>query len=381
MSIQEFAFQLSKKVQEQHSVKIGRSHIYELIALDQGYKTYNAFIAQNLLLGSEYDDSEDYYQHELIDALTLEILNNPPKTDYSNYNEDELHWDDYEGRSLLEHITAIIIKLKNLLKIDISEELYLSISKTIYRELLWLNLEAINFRSLREGLSYINFENGPVTDLEFEDEYIEFSQIEEHFEKILSYAKERNNVDAHALIGSYYRYLANQIAPYGRSGSNFGSQWDNNKQKYIHSDETKKNKAQYEEYIKQAEYFESYNQNSPLNLDEINWDADTETVYKQVLYLCNRGDIDAIEYFLYEKMFKTDEEAWLYIYIAQHCDVDFTQDDFRAYNAYTGEDYDDYGPIAISGREAIQYAINLPELNKEKDDLARKLAQELFEEI
>ena len=193
MSIQEFAFQLSKKVQEQHSVKIGRSHIYELIALDQGYKTYNAFIAQNLLLGSEYDDSEDYYQHELIDALTLEILNNPPKTDYSNYNEDELHWDDYEGRSLLEHITAIIIKLKNLLKIDISEELYLSISKTIYRELLWLNLEAINFRSLREGLSYINFENGPVTDLEFEDEYIEFSQIEEHFEKILSYAKERNN--------------------------------------------------------------------------------------------------------------------------------------------------------------------------------------------
>lgn len=41
---------------------------------------------------------------------------------------------------------------------------------------------------------------------------IEFSQIEEHFEKILSYAKERNNVDAHALIGSYYRYLANRIA-------------------------------------------------------------------------------------------------------------------------------------------------------------------------
>ncbi|MEZ7923925.1 MAG: hypothetical protein QMB80_11320, partial [Acinetobacter towneri] len=80
MSIQEFAFQLSKKVQEQHAVKIGRSHIYELIALDQGYKTYNAFIAQNLLLGSEYDDSEDYYQHELIDALTLEILNNPPKS-------------------------------------------------------------------------------------------------------------------------------------------------------------------------------------------------------------------------------------------------------------------------------------------------------------
>ena len=40
MSIQEFAFQLSKKIQDQHSVKISRSHIYELIALDLGYKTY-----------------------------------------------------------------------------------------------------------------------------------------------------------------------------------------------------------------------------------------------------------------------------------------------------------------------------------------------------
>ena len=39
MSIQEFAFQLSKKIQEQHSVKISRSHIYELIALDQDYRT------------------------------------------------------------------------------------------------------------------------------------------------------------------------------------------------------------------------------------------------------------------------------------------------------------------------------------------------------
>ncbi len=50
MSIQEFAFQLSKKIQEQHSVKISRSHIYELIALDQDYRTYSSFVAQNLYL-------------------------------------------------------------------------------------------------------------------------------------------------------------------------------------------------------------------------------------------------------------------------------------------------------------------------------------------
>ncbi len=64
MSIQKFAFQLSKKVQNQHSVKISRSHIYELIALNLGYKTYNSLVAQNLLLDAVYDDSEECYQHE-----------------------------------------------------------------------------------------------------------------------------------------------------------------------------------------------------------------------------------------------------------------------------------------------------------------------------
>lgn len=381
MSIQEFAFQLSKKIQDQHSVKISRSHIYELIALDQDYKTYSSFVAQNLLLEAQYDDSEEYYQHELVDALTLEILENPPETDYLNYSEDDLHWDDYEGNALLEQIRKIIIRLKVLLKLDASEEFYLSISKTVYQELLWLNLEVINFNAVREEISYIDFENGEVDELEFEGNYFEFSKIGDNFEKILSYAKDRGNVDAYAVLGGYYRYLANQIAPYGLHGSNFGSRWDNHKQEYIYSNKTKKNKKKFEEYIKQAEHFESYVKNSPMNFHEINLNADKETVYNQILYLCNRGDTSAIEYFLYEKIFKNHGEAWLYIYLAQMCGVDFTQDDFRAYNAYTGEDYDDYGPMEVAGREAIQYAIDLSELDADKDNLARKVATELFEKI
>ena len=107
-------------------------------------------------------------------------------------------------------------------------------------------------------------------DLELGGNYFEFSKIGAIFEKILSYAQDRENADAYALLGAYYRYLANQIAPYGRHGSNFGSRWDNNKQKYINSDETKKNKEKYEEYIKQAEHFESYIKKSPINLHEIN---------------------------------------------------------------------------------------------------------------
>lgn len=67
--------------------------------------------------------------------------------------------------------------------------------------------------------------------------------------------------------------------------------------------------------------------------------------------------------------------------MAKLLDMDFTQDDFRAYNAYTGEAYDDYGPMEIAGREAIQYAVRLEQLSDEKHQLARKIAQELFENL
>lgn len=390
MSIQDFAFKLSKKIQEQHSVKISRSHIYELIALNQGYKTYNAFVSQNLIIQVQYDDSEEYYQHDLVNALSLEIFKNPPESDYSNYDEDDLHWDDYEGRQLLDQIKNFITRLQILSKLDLPEKIHFSIAKTVYQEFLYLNIEVINFRVMRESLSHICFDNGLLNTFElryesdygyFEGDDFEFNTIGEHLETILSYAKDRKNLDAYALVAGYYRYLANQIAPYGRNGSNFGSRWDNDKQKYIKSEETTKNKEKYDESIKQAELYESYIKDYPLNLAEINFDADEGEVYQQILYLCNQGDTEAIEHFLYQRLFKNIGEAWLYIYLAQLCDVDFTQDDYRAINAYTGEEYDDYGPMEVVGRGAIQYVINLPDLPEAQDALARKNANELFEKI
>lgn len=356
----------------------------------QGYKTYNAFVSQNLIIRVQYDDSEEYYQNELISALSLEIFKNPPESDYSNYDENDLHWDDYEGRHLLDQIKNLITCLQSLSKLDIPEEIHFSIAKTVYQELLYLNIEVINFRVMRESLSYVCFDDGLLNTFElgyesdygyFEDEEFEFNTIGEHFETILSYAKDRKNLDAYALVAGYYRYLANQIAPYGRSGSNFGSRWDNDKQKYIKSKETTKNEEKYDEYIKQAEFYESYIKNCLLSIAEINFDADEDEVYQQMLYLCNQGDTEAIEYFLYQRLFKNTGEAWLYIYLAQLCDVDFTQDDYRAINAYTGEEYDDYGLMDIVGREAIQHAIDLPDLLEAQDELARKIANELFEKI
>ncbi len=384
MSIQEFAYQLAKKIQTKYAVKISRSHIYELIALDQGYKSYNAFVSQNLLIECGYDDSETYHEHELLELLTLEIFRNPPESDYSNYHDDDIHWDDYEARELFEKIQNLMLKLKSLLKASYEDEGYFNLAKTLQHEFLFLNLYTLNFRELRKSLSYSDFENGYLED-EYDDFYVEddidFKEIGGKLESIKGYAEERNNLDAYAVLAGYYHFLANQIAPYGRDGSTFGAKWDNEKQKYIKSKESSEKIKQYDEYIKLADHYQEFIKFSPANVAEINFDVDQETIYKQFLYLCNRGDLDAIEDFLYQHIFKNSGEAWVYIYLAQLLGTDFTQDDLRAYNAYTGEAYDDYGPMEVVGREAIQYAVRLDDLSEEKDQFARNIAQELFEKI
>ena len=144
------------------------------------------------------------------------------------------------------------------------------------------------------------------------------------------------------------------------------------------------NKQLFEAYIQQAESFEAKSKMQPINLNEILSDEDCEDCedfYEKLIYLCRKGDVEAIEYYLYDHHFKSEDDAWIYIYLAQMCGKDFTKSDLRAYNAYTGEEYDDYGPIEVAGREAIQNVINLPELSDDQDNLVRKIATELFEKI
>ena len=137
----------------------------------------------------------------------------------------------------------------------------------------------------------------------------------------------------------------------------------------------------FEAYIQQAESFEAKSKMQPINLNEILSDEDCEDFYEKLIYLCRKGDVEAIEYYLYDHHFKSEDDAWIYIYLAQMCGKDFTKSDLRAYNAYTGEEYDDYGPIEVAGREAIQNVINLPELSDDQDNLVRKISTELFEKI
>lgn len=74
ITLQNFAYQTAQVVKMQCNLEISRSHVYELIACFEGYKSYNAFRAQNLILETQYDNSEKCYQHEFLEALTLEIL-------------------------------------------------------------------------------------------------------------------------------------------------------------------------------------------------------------------------------------------------------------------------------------------------------------------
>jgi len=355
MSIQDFVFQLSKKVQEKYSVKIARSHIYELIAVSKGYKSYNALIAQNIILNAEYRQG---FKHD-------------------HFNSKDIQ-------------QALLKKLQVLLKSELPEKSYKDIAQTIHKALLLLKLETINLRSIRQQLSYIDFQNGLINSYEneFEDDFdfeyerdVNFAEIKHNLDKIKYYAEERQNSDACAVMAGYYRYLANQIAPYGKHGSNFGAKWSNTKYKYIQNEESKKNKQLFDVHIQQAEFFEAKSKMQPINLHELFSDEYCEDFYEKLIYLCRKGDVEAIEYYLYEHHFKSEADAWMYIYLAQMCGQDFTKSDLRAYNAYTGEEYDDYGPIEVRGREAIQNVINLPKLSDDQANLVRKTATELFEKI
>lgn len=346
MSIQEFVFQLSKKVQLKHSVKLARSHLYELIAVSRGYKSYNALIAQNIIINAEFGQ---------------------------NFKNGGFHSNDIHQ--------ALLKKLHVLLKSDLSDKSYKEIAQTLHTELLLLKIESINLRSIREELSFMDFADGLIQS----DENVDFEEIKCNLDQIKSYAEDRHNPDACAVMAGYYRYLANQIAPHGKQGSNFGAIWSNTKFKYVQNEESKKNKVLFESYIQKAETFEEKARLQPINLNEIlseDYYSDpsiqvNEEFYQKLIYVCRLGDVEAIELYLYDDHFKSLDDAWTYVYLAQMLGVDFTRDDYKAYNAYTGEEYDGYGPIEARGRDAI----HIPPLDSERNESAKERAKELFDKI
>lgn len=308
-------------------------------------------------------------------------MQKPPETDYSIDYEESLCWNGYDGQELLENFQKLLSRLQHLLKEKLLEDILFNIVKVVYREFLFLNSFSMNLKSVREELSYLSFDNGSVGVLEYdtEGEFFSFDIIEKNLDELKKFA-EQGNMDAIAIFSKYYLYLANQIAPYGRDGSNFGAVWDNQKMKYMQTEQSRLSLKKFDDYIATSNKYQKMMQSCPLNINDVDLEqADIAKV--QLKYLANQGDLEAIEYILYHELFDDQMDAWTYIYVAQALGKDFTRHDLRAYNSYTGEPYDDYGPMEIAGREAIQSVIDLSKLSGDDNEQALKCAQDIFQKI
>ena len=71
---------------------------------------------------------------------------------------------------------------------------------------------------------------------------------------------------------------------------------------------------------------------------------------------------------------ESDSEKWFWYYFGLKHDIDITQDDYYAINAYTGEEYDDYGPMEVAGYTGI----TLPNISDELKSEIKVLSTSLF---
>lgn len=69
----------------------------------------------------------------------------------------------------------------------------------------------------------------------------------------------------------------------------------------------------------------------------------------------------------------TDEEKWFWHCIGLNSGVDVTESDLRAIHADTGEDYDDYGPMAAVGDEGLSMPVVSEALKSEMQKLASQI--------
>jgi hypothetical protein len=71
---------------------------------------------------------------------------------------------------------------------------------------------------------------------------------------------------------------------------------------------------------------------------------------------------------------ESNSEKWFWHYFGLKHNIDVTQDDLYAINADTGEEYDDYGPMAVAGDEGI----TMPNISDELKAEAKALSTSLL---
>lgn len=69
----------------------------------------------------------------------------------------------------------------------------------------------------------------------------------------------------------------------------------------------------------------------------------------------------------------SETEKWFWYYVGLQDDIDVTKDCYRAINADTGEDYDDYGPAVAVGDDGVALPIISDDLKLKLKTVAQKL--------
>lgn len=100
----------------------------------------------------------------------------------------------------------------------------------------------------------------------------------------------------------------------------------------------------------------------------------SESIYRdwykaEAINFASRGLIAEIIDFV-----STDEEKWFWHCIGLNRGVDVTESDLRAIHADTGEDYDDYGPMAVVGDEGLE----MPETSEKLKSEMQKFAAQII---
>lgn len=72
----------------------------------------------------------------------------------------------------------------------------------------------------------------------------------------------------------------------------------------------------------------------------------------------------------------TNSEKWFWYFFGLKHNIDITKDDYYAIHADTGEDYDDYGPIAVDGYDSISLPVISDDLKAEIKRFATTLVIE-----
>lgn len=405
-----FIYNVSTDIEILFKTKIKRSYLYECYAAFYNYKSYSAFLSDNIPYKKgdtiSVDDSFMHYtEHQFIDAVNFQqfkyFLKNSA-LDPKNPIEMELRIDFIKNYSfLILEINKIFKKLEKfkekLSETILSSEDVFQISKFILKQFYATFPCFFNIRFFRELLSLLNYQNGPLVNKDLANLTsdhpniipMRFDFIENHFSKLIQLSNS-GCFDASGVLSFYNLYLANKIAPYGTKGltfaSKFGGKWDESLQSYIFSSREALDKLEkYESYINTSKVYNELCKMFPISVKDIESDNRTDITHSelidikrtQLIFLMNQGDLEAIEVFLYNGFFKNATEAWTYIFLGTQLGTDFTKQDYQAINSYTGEIYDGRGPLELVGRGPLK-PIPISENDKVK---AKSNATLLFSNI